>query len=137
MGGVFTKKRNNNGEGGIARGYKWRTINGERKFEPREVVERVLGSVLPASIIVHHVDGNTLNNDHENLVVCQDAAYHRLIHMREKALNACGNANWHPCRYCKIWDAPENMKENKASFIFYHSICRNADRRAKWKQQRT
>lgn len=54
----------------------------------REHVARVLGYALPRKAQVHHVDENPRNNANTNLVVCEDAAYHKLLHrrMRERRL---------------------------------------------------
>lgn len=75
----------------------------------RLIAEKLLGKPLPASAEVHHVDGNGLNNEHSNLVICPDKAYHRLLHVRTAALKACGNANYRKCAICKQYDDPENM----------------------------
>jgi hypothetical protein len=73
------------------------------------IVEKVLGKPLPPDAEIHHVDGNGQNNTHSNLVVCPDHAYHALLHRRTKALELCGNANWLPCAFCRIYDDPANM----------------------------
>ena len=73
------------------------------------IVEQVLGRPLPDGACVHHVDGNGLNNEHKNLVVCPSAAYHMLLHRRQKALDECGNANWYKCVFCGEYDVPENL----------------------------
>ena len=49
------------------------------------VAERALGKHLPAGAVVHHVDVNRRNNAPTNLVICQDAAYHKLLHARLNA----------------------------------------------------
>ena len=36
------------------------------------VVERIIGKKLPKGAIVHHWDGDRLNNTPSNLVVCPD-----------------------------------------------------------------
>lgn len=73
------------------------------------IAETALGKPLPDGAEVHHVDGDRLNNDRSNLVVCQDNAYHKLLHIRTRALKACGNPNWRKCTYCQEYDAPENL----------------------------
>jgi HNH endonuclease len=117
------------GTGTISQGYHVSTVNGRQKLTHRHIVEQILGKELPSTVIVHHVDGDRLNNSPSNLVVCQDAAYHRLIHQRERALDACGNANWHRCIFCDTWDAPEALKHNKAQYAHFHSACRAKYRR--------
>jgi len=48
----------------------------------RFIAEQALGKPLPKGALVHHADGNALNNDPENLVICPDNAYHNLLHKR-------------------------------------------------------
>lgn len=74
------------------------------------IAERALGHSLLPGAIIHHVDGNMANNANSNLVICQDQAYHLLLHTRTRALRACGNANYRFCCYCKRWDDPQNMR---------------------------
>lgn len=70
--------------------------------EHRMIAERVLGRSLPSSAQVHHIDGNGRNNVNNNLVICQDMSYHRLLHVRHEVLKAGGNPNTESiCRGCK------------------------------------
>lgn len=90
-----------------------------------EVAERALGHPLPKGAEVHHVDRNRHNNDPHNLVICPSTAYHRLLHIRADALDACGHADWRKCKYCKQYDAPENLRntgEGNAGAC-YHAAC--------------
>lgn len=59
----------------------------------RVVAELALGKRLPRTAQVHHVDGNHLNNANRNLVICENQAYHQLLHMRTKVVRAGGNPN--------------------------------------------
>lgn len=114
-------------------------ISGHRKYAVREhtvIVEKVLGKRLPSEAEVHHVDGNKSNNSHSNLVVCPDIPYHKLLHRRTEALAACGNANWIKCRFCKQYDAPENLtvttrktKKQNGVLLAYHRACNLADQK--------
>lgn len=61
--------------------------------EHRVIAERVMGRSLPSTVQVHHVDGNGKNNANTNLVICQDMAYHRLLHYRARVVKAGGNPN--------------------------------------------
>lgn len=58
--------------------------------EHRLVMERKLGRTLNAGEIVHHIDGNKLNNKGRNLVVCQSAAAHSAEHNKQRSRDAKG-----------------------------------------------
>jgi len=72
----------------------------------KTIVENVLGKVIPRKVIVHHIDRNRRNNEHHNLVACEDVVYHRLLHQREKALKATGNPESKKCSFCGEWITP-------------------------------
>lgn len=57
-------------------------------FEHILVAEKALGKFLPAGAVVHHVNGDVLDNRPQNLVICQDQPYHLLIHRRARQLVA-------------------------------------------------
>lgn len=97
------------------------------------IAEKALGKPLPPEAVVHHIDHDKSNNRRGNLVICQDQAYHLLLHHREKALKACGNPNFRACRFCKKWDDPNNMVYTKVNFTYYHRDCRNKYRRERYK----
>ena len=50
----------------------------------RKRAERALGKPLPAGTVIHH--HNYKGNDSQ-LVICQDRAYHRLLHARMRTLH--------------------------------------------------
>lgn len=62
------------------------------EYVHRIVAERALGRPLPASVEVHHVDGDITSRT-PRLVICQDRAYHKLLHARERIVRAGGNPN--------------------------------------------
>lgn len=90
------------------------------------VVEKLIGP-LPPNAVVHHIDEDTKNNANTNLVVCQDRAYHNLIHRRIRALRECGNANWRKCSICHQYDEPGNLRiyeyGGKNGDIVCHRTC--------------
>ena len=48
------------------------------------VAEEVLGKPLPPKTVVHHVNGDIADNRKENLVICENQAYHLLLHRRKR-----------------------------------------------------
>lgn len=111
-----------------------------RTEKHRGIVEAVLGITLPSSVEIHHVDGNALNNEKTNLVVCQDHQYHMLLHARSRAYDACGNPNFRKCQICKQWDDPTNMylvyHKKQQQTVARHRACINAYQNERWRIRR-
>lgn len=120
------------------------TINGYRAAGTKwadgyahiAIAEAALGKSLRSSAPVHHVDGNKLNNDPSNLVICNDVKYHNLLHYRQRALDATGDANAVYCRYCKTWEKDHEtvriryIGKNKNTIFPAHIEClREYDRK--------
>lgn len=63
--------------------YRSMKIAGKRIDEHRLVMEQLLGRKLRSDEVVHHKDGNKLNNSPENLVV-MTLAEHSRLHMSNK-----------------------------------------------------
>jgi hypothetical protein len=117
-----TKRENNTGTI-MASGHISIRRNGVLKYEHVWIAEEVLGKELPAGAQIHHVNLNPSDNRKCNLVICPSDAYHKLLHQRLRALEACGNPNWRQCNFCHQYDNPEKM------FISVRSSCHRECRR--------
>lgn len=81
----------------------------------RWLAEQALGKSLPRGVVVHHHNGLRVGG---TLVICQDPAYHVLLHTRTKIVRAGGNPNtdgW--CYACK-------QPRLRTFFTKGHLICR-------------
>ena len=87
------------------------------------VVESAIKKPLKTGAIIHHVDGNSLNDSNKNLVVCEDIKYHLDLHRRSRAYRACGNPKWFKCGHCHEYDDSKKMYQGKRS-CYYHKKCK-------------
>jgi hypothetical protein len=105
-----------------------RKSDGNYVFVHILMAEKALGRYLKPGEVVHHIDGNKLNNVNSNLVICPSESYHQLLHMNQEALDACGDANRRKCKICKKWDHIANLaaihrKGRKNSYYYRHRQC--------------
>jgi HNH endonuclease len=75
-----SQKRAPNGAGTVTNGYRMIFHNGKQIREHRYVAEQMLGRALLPNEVVHHIDGNTLNNDPSNLQVLDSQSVHMKMH---------------------------------------------------------
>lgn len=74
-------------------GYYTIQVNNKVKLLHRHIMEEFLNRKLEKDEVVHHVDGNKLNNDIENLELMLSREHHRLHSPSEKMkkLSRLGN----------------------------------------------
>ena len=77
------------------KGYRSVWVGDHERMAHLVIAERALGKPLPSGAQVHHVDENKQNNANSNLVICQDGAYHSLLHARARIVRAGGNPSTH------------------------------------------
>jgi len=105
------------------------------QYVHRTMAEDVLGRPLTTNERVHHVDENKSNNTPSNLVICPDEAYHRLLHVRQRVVDAGGDPNkdkW--CGYHKCLHLKTEFSTSPRHFDGLHTTCRagtNEYRKAK------
>jgi hypothetical protein len=114
---------NSVGEGGPNwKGGKWERCDGyvfvavgthKARLEHLVICEKVLGRPLPIGAMVHHLNENKNDNRNSNLVICQDSAYHLLLHKRMRAFKTCGHYDWEKCQYCKQYSPPSEIAHAK------------------------
>lgn len=72
--------------------------------EHRLVMEKKLGRYLLESEVVHHIDGNRLNNSEDNLIVFQTNGEHLKDELKGRI------PNWSPAGYANMCQANPNWK---------------------------
>ncbi len=97
----------------------------------RLIAEKALGKKLPSQAVIHHYKDKTQN---DKIVICENTAYHFLLHQRTRAYYACGHADWRKCWVCKKYDKPENLYAKASTPV--HLKCQNEYRRNLWQERR-
>jgi hypothetical protein len=111
--------------------------------EHRLVAEKAIGHVLPASMVMHHVNDVGDDNRGSNLVVLENQSEHRKLHARRAVLRAGGNP-WtdRMCADCGPRPIaefkPRGHRPSHRSFGLLASLCRKCwlARHRKYDRQR-
>jgi len=103
--GHHNKTRKRNRKGGITQRSDGRTrilkhghhrANNGYVLRAVFIAENVLGKNLPFDAVIHHFDGNPGNDNNENLVICENRAYHSLLHKRKREKEKLWKSNLWP-----------------------------------------
>lgn len=93
------------------------------------IAESILGRYISNKIHIHHIDENKSNDEHNNLIICENKEFHLMLHRRMRAYKATRDANKRFCTFCKNWDSLNNLKgmndkRKKNISQFFHLSCR-------------
>lgn len=103
------------------------------------IAEQALGKFLPPGAVIHHFNEDKTDNSNTNLVICQDTAYHFLLHIRQRVKAHGGDPDTDKvcstCREAKPFSAFNKNALNSCGLGNNCRNCFNVIRRA-WNKQR-
>ena len=109
-----------------ARSYRMTSSTGQFELVHRVRAAAALGKPLPFRAVVHHADGSrTVDSP---LVICENQAYHILLHVRTRIVRAGGNPNTDGlCKRCgpKPREAFGRQSSNKSTGLWH--MCRDCN----------
>jgi hypothetical protein len=91
-----------------------------RVYEHILVAERALGKFLPPKAEIHHYGRKDDNN---KIVICQDSAYHKLLHQRTRLLYQ-RKTGGKICTACKVHKPLEDFHKDTTHFDGLRSVCK-------------
>lgn len=95
---------------------------GRSTYVHRERATRALGRDLPAGVEVHHVGSMAQDAP---LVICQDSAYHHLLHIRMRIKQMGGDPNSHGyCKECRCLKQWSEFTRSSSRATGYEGRCR-------------
>lgn len=108
----------------VTKSYRATNAGGRGRLIHRVRAEAALGHPLPHGAEVHHVDGT--RSDTSALVICQDHAYHFLLHRRMRIKAAGGNPNTDSlCGICHLAKHVSEFARYTKANSGVRTICRS------------
>lgn len=117
---------------------KYKRVGGRFVQEHILIVEKALGKSIPKGAVIHHVDENPQHNWNTNLVLCQDKAYHWLLHARQRVLKDGFNPDTHKkCTDCGMYLIKAIFNRDKSRYDALQARCKvcNSLRHIKFKEK--
>lgn len=101
---------------------------GKREFQHVIVAEKALGYALPEGVLVHHVNEIKTDNRNQNLVICENAAYHNLLHLRMRWIaDGIDPDKEQRCQKCRTVKPFTEFYPSRRHMIGYFPICRKCN----------
>ena len=103
---------------------------GTTGYRHRAIAEHALGHPIPPNAVVHHVDGD-IGSMSPRLVICEDRAYHKLLHYRASLVGLGINPNTHRrCGSCGLAVPPSGFNRRRLLHgLGFLSTCRSCQQR--------
>ncbi len=93
------------------------------------IAEKALGRFLPSGAVIHHANEDRADNRPENLVICEDANYHKLLHVRLRVVAVGGDPNTQrPCQRCKTILPIDQFYPSKRRIDGIFGTCKECSR---------
>jgi hypothetical protein len=118
-----------NGKTGKAKSYPERGPKHDKERVHRLRAEAALGKPLPVGAQVHHADGSKRGD--APLVICQDQAYHYLLHRRKQIQDLGGDPHRDRlCRACQSLKPFSEFNRHRRESDGLSTVCRLCQRLA-------
>lgn len=113
--------------GRTIKSYRMTSAGGRFELAHRYRAAVALGKPLPPRVVVHHADGS--RREDAQLVLCENQAYHMLLHARMRVVAAGGNPNTDKiCWRCRKVKSKAEFPPNRGEADGISGQCRPCKR---------